>query len=54
MQNQTVTLSRLIPSSANVRRYRSDAGIEQLAADIASKGLLQNLGSSERRPKNVR
>src|SRR4051794_6589435 len=43
MTIKTVSLSKLIPSEENVRRYASKAGIDALAADIAAHGLLQNL-----------
>ncbi|QRM32945.1 ParB/RepB/Spo0J family partition protein [Microvirga sp. VF16] len=39
----TIALSKLIPSEANVRRFKSVAGIEALAADIAAHGLIQSL-----------
>ncbi|EIM31188.1 ParB/Srx family N-terminal domain-containing protein [Microvirga lotononidis] len=43
MTISTVTLSKLIPSEANVRRFNSEAGIEALAADISAHGLIQSL-----------
>ena len=39
---QMVKLSKLVPSSLNVRKIREDVA-EQFAASIAAKGLLQNL-----------
>jgi ParB family chromosome partitioning protein len=38
-----ISLSKLVPSEANVRRTGRDANIEELAASIAAHGLLQNL-----------
>ncbi len=38
-----IPLSKLVPSLANVRKTGRDVGIEELAASIASHGLLQNL-----------
>jgi len=43
MKLETIPLNRLIPSSANVRKTGTHAGIEALAASIAVHGLLQNL-----------
>jgi ParB family chromosome partitioning protein len=43
MNIQMIPLNKLIPSSANVRKTGSGAGIEELAASIAAHGLLQNL-----------
>ena len=40
---QTIPLSKLIPSAANVRRTGRKDGIKQLAASIKAHGLLQNL-----------
>ncbi|MGN8119205.1 ParB/RepB/Spo0J family partition protein [Labrys sp. 22185] len=42
---QNIALDKLIPSPANVRKTGTDEGIEELAASIASHGLLQNLGA---------
>jgi ParB family chromosome partitioning protein len=41
MTTQTIPLSQLVPSPANVRKTKT--GIEGLAANIAALGLLQNL-----------
>ena len=38
-----VPLRLLTPSKDNVRRFTSEAGIEELCANIAAMGLLQNL-----------
>lgn len=38
-----IPLSKLVPSSANVRKTARETGIEELAASIAAHGLLQNL-----------
>lgn len=38
-----IPLSKLVPSSANVRRTGREANIDELAASIAAHGLLQNL-----------
>ena len=38
-----IPLSMLVPAPENVRRYMSDAGIQELSASILSQGLLQNL-----------
>jgi ParB family chromosome partitioning protein len=43
MTTQTIPLNKLIPSPANVRKTGAAEGIEELAASIASHGLLQNL-----------
>jgi len=40
---QTIALSKLVPSSANVRRTGKNERVEELAASIAAHGLLQNL-----------
>lgn len=39
----TVALNLLIPDPKNVRRFESEAGIDDLCAQIISQGLLQNL-----------
>lgn len=39
----TVPLGKLIPDPKNVRRYQSEAGIDDLCAMIVAEGLLQNL-----------
>ena len=41
MQIETISLSKLVPSPANVRKAKTD--IVGLAASIAAHGLLQNL-----------
>ncbi len=41
--NQTVELSKLTASKANVRRVESEAGLTELVASIRAHGLLQNL-----------
>ena len=41
MTTQTIPLSQLVPSPANVRKIKT--GIDGLAASIAALGLLQNL-----------
>jgi ParB family transcriptional regulator, chromosome partitioning protein len=38
-----ISLAKLVPSSANVRKTGRDTGIEELAASIAAHGLLQNV-----------
>jgi ParB family chromosome partitioning protein len=38
-----ISLSKLIPSAANVRKTGATAGIAELAASIKAHGLLQNL-----------
>jgi len=38
-----IALDRLVASDANVRRIKAGVSIEQLAADIARRGLLQSL-----------
>jgi ParB-like nuclease domain len=38
-----VPLRLLTPSKDNVRRFTSEAGIEELCANVAAMGLLQNL-----------
>jgi ParB family transcriptional regulator, chromosome partitioning protein len=43
MTMQTISLTQLVPSSANVRKTGTKTGIEELAASIAAHGLLQNL-----------
>lgn len=43
MTIQYIPLSKLIPSSANVRKTGALLGIEELAASIEAHGLLQNL-----------
>ncbi len=40
---QEIPLSQLSRSPRNVRRTAADDGVEELAASIASHGLLQNL-----------
>ncbi len=40
---QSIALSKLVPSSANVRRTGTTERVEELAASIAAHGLLQNL-----------
>ncbi|WP_322996458.1 ParB/RepB/Spo0J family partition protein [Castellaniella sp.] len=40
---ETIALSKLIPSPANVRRARSEAGITELAASLLAHGQIQNL-----------
>ena len=39
----TIPLNMLVPDPQNVRRFNSEAGIDQLCAMIATNGLLQNL-----------
>jgi ParB family chromosome partitioning protein len=53
MTVKTHPLGKLVPSAKNVRRYKSDAGIESLAADISAKGLLQNLNVEPGKRKGV-
>ena len=43
MTIQSIPLSKLVPSSANVRKTGAARGIEELAASIEAHGLLQNL-----------
>ena len=43
MNMQTIPLTQLVPSAANVRKTGAKDGIEALAASIAAHGLLQNL-----------
>jgi len=43
MRIQSIPLSKLIPSSSNVRKTGAAIGIDELAASIAAHGLLQNL-----------
>ena len=43
MNIQTISLTQLIPSAANVRKTGGKTGIKELAASIAAHGLLQNL-----------
>jgi ParB family transcriptional regulator, chromosome partitioning protein len=43
MTMQTISLTQLVPSAANVRKTGTKTGIEELAASIAAHGLLQNL-----------
>jgi ParB family chromosome partitioning protein len=40
---QSIPLNKLVASEANVRRIKNGISIEDLAADIAHRGLLQNL-----------
>jgi ParB family chromosome partitioning protein len=40
---QSIPLNKLVASEANVRRIKNGISIEELAADIAHRGLLQNL-----------
>ena len=40
---QTIPLNKLVLSDSNVRHVKNDTSIEELAADIAHRGLLQNL-----------
>ena len=40
---RNIPLSMLIPAPENVRRFMSEAGLQELAASILSQGLLQNL-----------
>jgi ParB family chromosome partitioning protein len=40
---QTIPLNKLTASDANVRRVKNGVSIEDLAADIAHRGMLQNL-----------
>ncbi len=42
-QVQNVSLNKLVFSDANVRRVKNGVSIEDLAADIAHRGMLQNL-----------
>jgi ParB family chromosome partitioning protein len=44
---QTITLNKLVPSKANVRRTGAEEGIEELAQSIAAHGLRQNLNVRE-------
>ena len=39
----TIPLNKLVPSPANVRRFRSEGGITELAASLLAHGQLQNL-----------
>ncbi|RTL86511.1 ParB/RepB/Spo0J family partition protein [Ancylobacter aquaticus] len=39
----TIPLNKLVPSPANVRRFRSEGGITELAASLHAHGQLQNL-----------
>jgi len=43
MNIQNIPLSRLTASPTNVRKTDTRAGLEELAASIASNGILQNL-----------
>jgi ParB family transcriptional regulator, chromosome partitioning protein len=43
MKIQMIPLSQLVPSPDNVRKTGANEGIESLAANISSIGLLQNL-----------
>ena len=40
---ETIPLSRLVPSKANVRRMNALVGISELADSIEAHGLIQNL-----------
>ncbi len=40
---QSIPLNKLVASESNVRRIKNGISIEELAADIAHRGLLQNL-----------
>ena len=40
---RNIPLSMLIPAPENVRRFMSEAGLQELAASILAQGLLQNL-----------
>jgi ParB family chromosome partitioning protein len=42
-QVQNIPLNKLVASEANVRRVKNGVSIEDLAADIAHRGMLQNL-----------
>ena len=42
-QVQNIPLNKLVASDANVRRVKNGVSIEDLAADIAHRGMLQNL-----------
>ncbi len=46
-------LRSLTPSKDNVRRFASEAGIEELCANIAALGLLQNLTGQEDRQGQI-
>lgn len=41
--HRSIPFDKLVPSQANVRRIRRDASIDELAEDIARRGLLKNL-----------
>lgn len=43
MNIQTIPLNQLVPSPTNVRKTGAGVGIDELAASIATHGLLQNL-----------
>src|SRR5271165_3734079 len=43
MKIRMIPLTALVPSPANVRKTGTTNGIEELAANIAALGLLQNL-----------
>jgi ParB family chromosome partitioning protein len=43
MNIEMISLNKLVPSSANVRKTGTGIGIDQLAASISAHGLLQNL-----------
>jgi ParB family chromosome partitioning protein len=43
MKIKNIPLSQLVPSPANVRKTDAATGIDELAASIAARGLLQNL-----------
>jgi ParB-like chromosome segregation protein Spo0J len=42
MNIRDISLAKLVPSPANVRRTGASIGIDELAASIAAHGLLQN------------
>lgn len=41
--SRAIPLTRLVASGANVRRIKSDISVDELAADIARRGLLQSI-----------
>jgi ParB family transcriptional regulator, chromosome partitioning protein len=43
MKIETISLNKLIPSAADMRKTGTNTGIDELAASIAAHGLLQNL-----------
>jgi ParB family transcriptional regulator, chromosome partitioning protein len=41
-----IALDKLVASDANVRRVKAGVSVEDLAEDIARRGLLQSLGDA--------